>query len=317
VSTIGTHEITGLSNGTDYTFTVSAHNAHGWSEPSSPSTAARPYGVPAAPSSVSMSATNTGNGNVSVNWGASGGNGRSVTAYEITLSDGTRLEVGAVTSHTFTGKTLGQTYTASVRAKNARDWGPSTSSSNSAMPSQTPAAPTGLSNDNPTQTKVTFSWNAPSIGADKYRFRINGGGWQETTSASHTASGSAGTRISIEVQAYNGTPRAWSGSVNRSATLDSPPPPPQATPEIKLTRGSFEPTTGNGYHYYVTITDFAPNSAIRLTCSDSGGSFGGPYNHTTNANGNWSGELSCYSGYGGYSVTDLNTGRKSATVSSW
>ncbi|WP_157156618.1 Ig-like domain-containing protein [Diaminobutyricimonas sp. LJ205] len=317
VSSIGTHEITGLSNGTDYTFTVSAHNGHGWSEPSSPSAAARPYGAPAAPSSVSMSATNTGNGNVTVNWGASGGNGRAVSAYEITLSDGTRLEVGAVTSHTFTGKTLGQTYTASVRAKNARDWGPSTSSSNSAMPTQTPAAPTGLSNNDPSKTQVTFSWNAPSIGADKYRFRINAGGWQETTSSSHTHNGSASERVSIEVQAYNGTPRAWSGSVSRSATLDSPPPPPQATPKITLSRGSFEDPTNTAYHYYVTITDFAPNSTVRLFCGYNKGQFAGPYVHTVDGNGNWEGELSCYNGFGGYYVIDEVTGRKSNTVSSW
>ncbi len=124
VAQAGQHTIEGLTNGQDYTFRVGAHNVHGWSEDSAASATARPFGAPAAPTSASITATSNGNGNVAVSWSAGANNGRPITNYRVTLSDGPVVELGNVTSYTFTGKTIGNAYTAGVEARNARDWSP-------------------------------------------------------------------------------------------------------------------------------------------------------------------------------------------------
>ena len=48
--------LTGLTNGTAYTFTVTAQNSAGTSQPSNPSSPTTPVGRPSAPSSVRLNA---------------------------------------------------------------------------------------------------------------------------------------------------------------------------------------------------------------------------------------------------------------------
>ncbi len=317
----GQHTIEGLTNGQDYTFRVGAHNAHGWSEDSAASAAARPFGAPEAPRSASVTATSNGNGNVTVSWSAGASNGRPITNYRVSLSDGTIVELGNVTSHTFQGKTIGVAYSARIEARNARDWSAATPTAGTATPM--PGAPTGLANSNPSTSQVTFSWNPPNNNAqnpDGYRFRINGGGWQNTgpDQRSHTQNGNPGQQFTIEVQTRLGG--VVSSSVDRSARLDSPPPP---TPTLTLT-GTGNPPESNGRYFYVTARGFPPGSTIRLQCWNDGrqitrpdGTFVGPYDRTIGANGAWEGELPCYSGFQNYFVRDTITGIQSPTVPDW
>ena len=146
VSFAGQHTIDGLTNNTAYQFSVAAENDHGFGEDSALSAVARPYGAPSAPNGVSVTASSNGSGNVTVNWGAAGGNGRDVSNYEIVLSNGATRQVGNQTSVTFTGvddgTAIGTAYSATVRAKNLRDWGPTASSSASATP--LPGVPTNV-----------------------------------------------------------------------------------------------------------------------------------------------------------------------------
>jgi large repetitive protein len=316
VTYAGTHTISGLTNGTDYSFRVAAHNAHGWGEDSVGSDNARPYGAPSAPSSVSVSASSNGSGNVTVNWGAAASNGRNVTNYEVTLSDGTVYLAGAVTSYTFSGKSIGTAYNASVRAKNARSFGASTSSTASGTPR--PGVPTNVNSSGATTSQVTFNWSAPSQGGvDQYRYRT-GGSWTTTNGTSYTQTGSAGQTYTIEVQASkNGV---WSDSATASGTIVSPPPR-----TVTLSRGAFKSGTSNAYQYHVELRNFPAGTNVLLQCWDHGAPMVDPatgntvssYTRTTYATGSWNGDLPCYSGYGSYSVYERNFGVSSNFIAAW
>lgn len=118
--------VSGLTNGTAYTFTVTAENPFGFST-SDASNSVTPAGVPAtvAKPTVSLPAT-YGNTTASVSWTAPAANGTAITDYFIqfssnggsswtTFTDGVSTE----TSVTVTGLTNGTAYVFRVAAVNA------------------------------------------------------------------------------------------------------------------------------------------------------------------------------------------------------
>ena len=129
-ATVTSTTITGLTNGTAYTFQVAATNALG-TGPATPSAAVTPFTVPEAPTGVTATA---GNAQATVSWVAPASNGGSaITGYTVTPYAGTTAEpatnVGAtVTSTTITGLTNGTAYTFQVTAANAAGSGPTASS---------------------------------------------------------------------------------------------------------------------------------------------------------------------------------------------
>ena len=111
--------VTGLTNGTSYTFTVRVKNMAG-SNTSDPSNIATPATVPSAPTGVTPTA---GDGSVSLSWTAPDSNGgASITNYKYSSNNGTTWNIfdPAVTSTpaTISGLTNGQTYTFMLRAVN-------------------------------------------------------------------------------------------------------------------------------------------------------------------------------------------------------
>lgn len=76
-------EVTGLTNGTAYTFTVTATNQWGWSsEASAPSNLVTPLTVPSAPLTISANALDPGQ--ITVSWGLPPSNGGTIiTGYEV------------------------------------------------------------------------------------------------------------------------------------------------------------------------------------------------------------------------------------------
>ena len=159
--------VTGLANGTAYTFRVATTNALGTGAQSAASAPATPQPtVPAAPTAVTAAGGNT---QVAVAWTAPADNGGSaITGYVVTPFIGaapqTPVNVGIVTSTTVTGLTNGTAYTFRVAAVNAVGTGTQSAASNAATP-QTPAtvpgAPTGV-----TATagagSAQVSWTAPA-----------------------------------------------------------------------------------------------------------------------------------------------------------
>jgi hypothetical protein len=125
-------EVTDLTNGDSYTFTVTATNGVGTGAASSASNAVVPYTVPGAPTSVTATA---GKGSVKLTWKApSSSGGSAITGYVITPSSGSAKTVGDVLTYTLTGLTNGKAYTFTVAAENAAGKGATSTKSKSVTP---------------------------------------------------------------------------------------------------------------------------------------------------------------------------------------
>ncbi|WP_158621251.1 fibronectin type III domain-containing protein [Dyella dinghuensis] len=130
--------VIGLTNGTAYTFTVTATNSVGTGSPSAASNSVTPSSVPSAPTGVS--ATSTTPAQATVTFAAANNNGSAITGYTVTSSPAGGVDSNAGTtalSHVITGLTNGTAYTFTVTATNADGTGPASSASNSVTPKAT------------------------------------------------------------------------------------------------------------------------------------------------------------------------------------
>lgn len=166
VSTATTATVTGLSNGTTYSFRVSALNSSGTGSTSDVVRAT--IGVPTAPTSLTATA---GAALVTLRWTAPGANGGSaITDYVVeysadvgttwsTFDDGISTAVSA----TVTGLTNGTTYSFRVSATNSIGTG-AVSSSATAVPWQVnaPSAPRDLVVTSVMSTSIALEWRIPA-----------------------------------------------------------------------------------------------------------------------------------------------------------
>jgi hypothetical protein len=161
-STATTATVTGLTNGSSYTFTVAARNANGAGPPSlsSPATV---VGTPLAPTAVTAAPAS---GAATVTWTApTNTNGSAITGYAVTTISGgvavstTNFNTPA-TSVTVPGLNNQQIYGFAVAAINAAGTGPRSATS-LAITVGTPVAPTNVT-VTPGNTTVTLSWTAPA-----------------------------------------------------------------------------------------------------------------------------------------------------------
>jgi large repetitive protein len=109
---------TGLSNGTAYTFFVTAINEVGASEESAASAAVTPYRVPSAPTSANISAGGYAPATLSMSWGAPSDQGGGRLTYNWAMTQGSG-EAGTTSGNAASvgGKTAG-TYSFHVQACN-------------------------------------------------------------------------------------------------------------------------------------------------------------------------------------------------------
>ncbi len=138
--TAGSCTVTGLTNGTSYTFTVIATNPAGPSGASPASSAVTPVTVPDAPTGV---AGVSGNTQVVVSWLAPVSTGGSaISAYTVTASPGgqTCSWSSGTLSCIVTGLTNGTSYTFTVTATNQQGTSPASPASNAV----TPTAPVNI-----------------------------------------------------------------------------------------------------------------------------------------------------------------------------
>jgi hypothetical protein len=124
--------IDGLTDGTSYTFTVTAANDVGVGSTSAPSNAVVPAGPPGAPASVSAVA---GNRRATVRFTAPPANGSPITSYTATASPGGARAIGAGSALTVAGLRNGSHYTFKVTATNAVGTGAPSAASRSVTPS--------------------------------------------------------------------------------------------------------------------------------------------------------------------------------------
>ncbi len=134
--------VTGLTDGTAYTFNVVATNAIGTGTASASSAQVTPTGVPGAPAITSVASSASGNAPVSCTPPASTG-GIAITQYTVTsIPDGITAS-GTTSPITVTGLTNGQSYTFTATATNAVGTSAASApSSNGITPVGAPTPPT-------------------------------------------------------------------------------------------------------------------------------------------------------------------------------
>jgi hypothetical protein len=135
--------ISGLTNGTAYTFTVSATNAVGTGPASAASNSVTPS-APTAPAKPTAVTGTPGNASATVTWSAPANDGSPITGYTITPYIGTVAQPPTTVtgsppaaSATIGGLTNGTTYTFTVSATNAIGTGPASDASNAVTPTGT------------------------------------------------------------------------------------------------------------------------------------------------------------------------------------
>jgi len=156
--------VTGLSNGTAYTFTVTATNATGTSQSSDPSNTIIPTSAvpPDAPTGVTAQ-TGVNSATVSFSPPANPGSDP-ITSYTVTASPGGNTATGTASPITVTGLTLGGSYTFTVTATSVAGTGPASSASNSVTPTvaYVPGAPISVSAASAGVTSATVSFTPPT-----------------------------------------------------------------------------------------------------------------------------------------------------------
>ena len=150
----------GLTNGTSYTFTATATNGVGTSQPSPSSFPAIPVAVPAKPTNVTATA---GVNSALVSWAAPDDNGSAITGYRVTDASGFYIctWTSGPLSCSVPNLVNGTSYTFTVTATNSVGIGPASDPSNSVTPAALPGKPTGVTAVAGNTTAVV-SWTAPA-----------------------------------------------------------------------------------------------------------------------------------------------------------
>jgi uncharacterized repeat protein (TIGR02543 family) len=185
--------VTGLNNGSSYTFKVAVITTVGTSEQSAASATAIPAGVPSAPANV---AAVTSGSNMTITFDAPSDNGGSaITSYLITSSPaGATCSVGAnATTYTCSGLAAGTNYTYSVKAVNSKGQSSASLDSTAVMAVAAPSAPQNVSaviTAGTTTLSATVSFNAPTTdngsAVISYRVTASPGGATCTVNAPTT-----------------------------------------------------------------------------------------------------------------------------------
>ncbi len=236
--------VNGLTNGTAYTFTVSAANAAGTGAASAASPAVTPSSGtrPTAPSGVSAS---PGNAQATVSWTAPASSGGSaITGYAVRVLDAaTGAQVGSprpapagATSLPVADLANGTAYTFTVTATNATGTGPASQATAAITPRTLPGAPTAVS-ATPASARATVSWTAPAgnggSAVTRYAVRVVDAATSSQVGALRPAAATAtsltltglvnGTRYTFQVQATNAVgPGPYSAASNAVTPLVTP-----------------------------------------------------------------------------------------------
>ena len=221
--------VTGLTNGTSYTFTVTATNAAGTSPPSAPSNAVVPAAVPDPPTGVSAAASNA---SATVSWSAPASSGGSaITSYTVRSNSGIVATVdGNTLSTTVTGLTNGTSYTFTVTATNSAGTSAASTPSNVVVPATVPGAPGNVA-ATAGNGSASVSWTAPvSNGGNtitSYTVVASNGATVTATSSPATITGlTNGTSYTFTVSATNGVGTGPSSAPSNAVVPAAVPDPP-------------------------------------------------------------------------------------------
>lgn len=276
----------GLTNGTPYTFTVTATNAIGTSLPSAPSNSAMPDITRYAPQPPIIGAPTRGNAQISIVFTPPVDNGGSaILDYTATAvkspPDAVPLVsvTGAGSPLVVTGLVNGQNYTVKVRARNAIGNSPYSGDSAVAKPATVPSAPAkpGISAGN---GNVSVSYVAPNTGGEPitqytinvYRVSDNvlvGTGTSTTLNKSITGL-TNGVAVYAKVLATNVIGNSPLSVVSNNATPDVSlnPPNTPAAPSVTPGNGSVfvdfaAPSDGGSPILDYTISTYLSGSFVK------------------------------------------------------
>jgi large repetitive protein len=284
----------GLTNGTQYSFTVTATNEVGNSQASAPSNAVIPAGPP-FPTTITRAVPDVGR--VYVEWTNPSDNGSPIIRYELSVNGGPWENVGLTGSTTRTGLANSTTYTFQVRAVN--DVGPGSPAN--AVSATTPGPPSqvgGLSL-NAGNARIDASWSAPADNGKPityYHLDIDPGGDPTTSAQSYVFDNlSNGQQYAVRVQACNAVGcGAYSGW--QYAT-------PRAPVSVSWSKGASaqgQPNCSSQYCRWINVSASGlPPGTYSVQCYEnvSPGPVGSPNSATANSNGDLSVNNVCYYGY--------------------
>lgn len=226
--------VTGLQNGTPYTFSARAINEHGPGEWSPTSDQITPYGTPVAPVvTASVTSRWAPTGHVSASWPAVGGTGGTTTYYWESSNGQSGNTTG--TSATSSASLDAGDYTFTVYAQNSGGKrGPVGTSNSAKVQNQTvPAKVSGVSGSvtkSTTAGSIRWTWAAATGGAAvtdnlRYTWTLSNGATGTTTATSvDTASLPASASYSLSVVASNNAGRSAAGTASAGPIVTPPPP---------------------------------------------------------------------------------------------
>jgi hypothetical protein len=221
--------VTGLTNGTSYTFTVTATN--GTVGPASAaSNAAIPATAPGAPTGIAATA---GNAQAKVTWTAPGSTGGApIIKYTVTASGGggQTCATGGGLSCTVTGLVNGVGYTFTVTATNDAATGAASAASSSVIPTGPPLPPTGITATAGDQQATVICTAPASNGGSAFTaFTATaspGGAHASATTCSITVTGlTDGTAYTFTVTAATSLGTSVASATSNTVTpVDTHPP---------------------------------------------------------------------------------------------
>ena len=190
-STTNSCTVTGLTNGTAYTFSVMAnYSGSNQSDPSSNSEPAIPASAPSQPLSVTATATS---GQATIAWQQPSDNGGSgIIGYTVTSNPASLTCSTDNLTCTVEGLTNGTSYTFTVTASNAIGDSEQSIASNAVTPLAVPDTPDNLSASSVASGQVQLSWGTPNNGGSEIegyeiQYRVidsHPGGWLQPTNTS-------------------------------------------------------------------------------------------------------------------------------------
>ena len=258
------HTVTGLTNGTSYSFKVRAKNLIAGEGPASNEATADPITVPSAPQSFTATA---GNAKVTLDWTAPASDGgNAIVSYEFRYQEGSgsfttwATVPGSdvnTTTHTVRNLTNGTVHTFEVRAATATHKGVSASAA---------ATPMAVKPDKPSVTvesrpeALSVSWSVSDDGGSditEYQVQWKSGSGSFGTSNQQTGLTTTntlienltnGTDYDVRVRAMNTIGWSdWSDAVTGT-------PRPRPAPSVSITASVSQPVTAP-FRVTITFTD--------------------------------------------------------------